>query len=229
MTVADGYGTAAIARDDDFDLVLLDLGLPGMDGLEVLAEIRRRGQRLPVIVLTARDAVPDRVAGLERGADDYVTKPFSFEELLARVRVRLRETGTTEETVLGAGALSLDLRTRRANVDDRTVELTAREFTLLEMFLRHRDQVLSPRTAAQPRVGLRLRPRLERGRRVRALPPQETRQRDDRNRPRHGLPPHRLTPSIYVCDNKSEDRVSDFLSQTWMVGPTVDGYGRVDE
>ncbi len=143
MTVADGMVAAAVARDSDFDLLLLDLGLPGCDGLDVLEQIRRRGERLPVIVLTARDSVPDRVAGLERGADDYVTKPFSFEELLARVRVRLRDSGTADETVLGSGAVTLDLRTRRAAVAGRTVELTSREFALLEMFLRHRDQVLS--------------------------------------------------------------------------------------
>ncbi|MET0908104.1 MAG: response regulator transcription factor [Ilumatobacteraceae bacterium] len=143
MTVDDGLTAAAVARDDTFDLMLLDLGLPGCDGLDVLEQIRRRGERLPVIVLTARGSVPDRVAGLERGADDYVTKPFSFEELLARVRVRLRDGGTAEETVLAAGKVTLDLRTRRATVDAHTVELTAREFNLLEMFLRHRDQVLS--------------------------------------------------------------------------------------
>ncbi len=143
MIVGDGISAAGVARDSEFDLVLLDLGLPGRDGLDVLAEIRGRGERLPVIVLTARGSVPERIAGLEHGADDYVTKPFSFEELLARVRVRLRDTGTAEETVLASGAVTLDLRTRRAGVGERSVELTAREFNLLEMFLRHRDQVLS--------------------------------------------------------------------------------------
>lgn len=141
--VNDGFAAAAGARDDDFDLVILDLGLPGQGGLEVLTEIRRRGERVPVIVLTARDGVPDRVAGLEGGADDYMTKPFSFEELLARIRVRLRDTGREELTLLRSGELTLDLRTRRAAVGERAVELTAREFGLLEMFLRHPDQVLS--------------------------------------------------------------------------------------
>ena len=139
----DGVSAAATARDADFDLMILDLGLPGRDGFDVLAELRARGERLPVIVLTARDAVPDRVTGLELGADDYVTKPFSFEELLARIRVRLRDTGSEEQTLLRAGDLVLDLRTRRASVGARAVELTAREFTLLEVFLRHPDQVLS--------------------------------------------------------------------------------------
>jgi two-component system copper resistance phosphate regulon response regulator CusR len=141
--VADGHAAASAARDDSFDLLILDLALPGQDGMEALTEIRRRGDRLPVIVLTAREAVRDRVAGLERGADDYVTKPFSFEELLARIRVRLRDGGGEELTMLRAGDLVLDLRTRRASVGSRAVELTAREYALLEMFLRHSDQVLS--------------------------------------------------------------------------------------
>lgn len=143
LVVDDGATAAALARDADFDLLLLDLGLHGLDGMQVLAEVRARGERLPVIVLTARDAVPDRVEGLERGADDYMTKPFSFEELLARVRVRLRDTGTADEATVSVGSLSLDVRTRRVSVDGRDIELTAREFTLLEVFLRHPDQVLS--------------------------------------------------------------------------------------
>ena len=85
-----------MARDDEFDLLVLDLGLPGMDGTEVLRELRASGQRMPVIILTARDDVSDKVAGLEGGADDYVTKPFRFEELLARVRARLRDERTVE-------------------------------------------------------------------------------------------------------------------------------------
>lgn len=141
--VADGHAAASAARDGEFDLVILDLGLPGRDGMDALAEIRRRGDRLPVIVLTAREGVADRVQGLERGADDYVTKPFSFEELLARIRVRLRDTGSAEVTLLRAGEVVLDLRTRRASVGSRAVELTAREYALLEVFLRHPDQVLS--------------------------------------------------------------------------------------
>jgi DNA-binding response OmpR family regulator len=140
---SDGVTAAAIARDSDFDLVILDLGLPGRDGLDVLSELRRRGERLPVIVLTARDAVPDRVAGLELGADDYVTKPFSFEELLARVRARLRDDRSEESTMLRAGDVTLDLRTRRADVEGASVELTAREFALAETFMRHAGQVLS--------------------------------------------------------------------------------------
>ena len=143
-TVAeDGAKASRLARDDEFDLLVLDLGLPVMDGVEVLRELRASGQRMPVIILTARDDVSDKVSGLEGGADDYVTKPFRFEELLARVRVRLRDERTVERTVLKAGAIALDLRTRRASADGRTVDLTAREFTMLEVLIRHAGQVLS--------------------------------------------------------------------------------------
>ena len=142
-TVSDGPSARAAARDEDFDLLILDLGLPGMDGLEVLRNLRAAGQGLPVLILSARDDVADKVGGLELGADDYLTKPFRFEELLARVRVRLRDEGTAESTVLRRGEVVLDLRTRRASVDGRTIELSAREFTMLEAFLRHAGQVLS--------------------------------------------------------------------------------------
>jgi two-component system copper resistance phosphate regulon response regulator CusR len=143
LAVGTGPDALALARDDSFDLLILDLGLPGLDGHEVLRGVRARGERLPVVILPARDGVQDTVQGLEGGADDYVTKPFRFEELLARIRLRLREDTAAEATVLQAGAVSLDLRTRRAAVDGRMVELTAREFALLETFLRHADQVLS--------------------------------------------------------------------------------------
>jgi len=143
LTVEDGRTAAYAARDRDFDLMILDLGLPGMDGREVLAEIRGRGERMPVIILTARSGVEETVAGLEGGADDYMTKPFSFEELLARVKVRLRERGTSEPLQLEAGGVVLDLRTRRVQVDGREVELSAREFSLAELLFRHPDQVLS--------------------------------------------------------------------------------------
>jgi DNA-binding response OmpR family regulator len=139
-TAHDGPTALALADDDEFDLMILDLGLPGLDGMSVLRTMRAQGRRMPVIILSARD---DVVSGLERGADDYVTKPFRFEELLARVRVRLRDEGTSEQTVLHHGAVALDLRTRRAEVDGTTIELSAREFTLLEVFLRHAGQVLS--------------------------------------------------------------------------------------
>lgn len=143
LIVEDGRTAAYAAQDRDFDLLILDLGLPGMDGQEVLSEIRKRGERLPVVILTARSGVDDTVAGLEGGADDYVTKPFRFEELLARVKVRLRDTGTSETLTLEAGDAVLDMRTRRALVDGREVELSAREFKLAELLFRHPGQVLS--------------------------------------------------------------------------------------
>ena len=141
--VEDGEAALRVARSDDFDLLILDLGLPGIGGLRVLEELRSRGEKLPVVILTARDDVADRVAGLEGGADDYVTKPFSFDELLARIRVRLRGGNAPEQTVLEAAGVALDLRTRRARADGQTVALSAREFTMLETLLRHRGQVLS--------------------------------------------------------------------------------------
>ncbi|MCF1597110.1 response regulator transcription factor [Streptomyces muensis] len=142
--VGDGDAAYEYALTGGFDLVVLDIGLPGRDGFTVLRELREARVTVPVIVLTARDSVRDTVAGLEGGADDWMTKPFRFEELLARVRLRLRTAARAPEvTVLRSGTLTLDLRTRRARADERTVDLTAREFVLLELFLRHPGQVLS--------------------------------------------------------------------------------------
>ncbi len=141
--VTDGASGERTARDEDFDLMILDLGLPDIDGQELLRRIRSRGVRMPVVILTARDDLGDKVTGFDQGADDYVTKPFRFEELLARIRVRLRTRESTEETMLEAGGLRLDLRTRRASVHGETVALTAREFTMLETLMRHPGQVLS--------------------------------------------------------------------------------------
>lgn len=153
---ANGF-TTAIAKDaqealnmvlgGDFDLLLLDLGLPIKDGLMVLEELRGQGAKLPIIILTARDDIKDKVAGLESGADDYVTKPFSFEELLARIRLRLRsyqqDTTKGKETNLVVGNLLLDLRTRKVKIANQEIDLPAREFILLETFMRHPDQVMS--------------------------------------------------------------------------------------
>jgi len=141
--VESGVDAAAYARSADFDALILDLGLPGQDGLSVLTQIRARGERIPVIVLTARDAVPDRVTGLDQGADDYMTKPFSFEELLARLRARLRDRGRDTPTTLRAGAVVIDLVRRTVSVGGQQVELTAREFLLAETLMRHPGQVLS--------------------------------------------------------------------------------------
>ena len=109
VAVDDGGTAISVARDDAFDLVVLDLGLPGRSGLEVLAALRARGERLPVIILTARDGVDATVAGLDSGADDYLTKPFRFEELLARVRARLRDRGEAADALLQVGPMDLDL------------------------------------------------------------------------------------------------------------------------
>jgi two-component system response regulator QseB len=143
LAVADGITAAAVARSEDFDLMILDLGLRGRDGMHVLRELRERGETLPVIILTARDQTADTVAGFDAGADDYVTKPFRFEELLARIRARLRDQGTTERTMLEVGSLVLDLRRRTIVVGARTVELSSREFALAEVLFRHPGQVLS--------------------------------------------------------------------------------------
>ena len=148
--------TTAIASDatevvqmvfnDSFDLLLLDLGLPEKDGLVVLEELRGQGADLPIIILTARDDINDKIAGLEGGADDYVTKPFRFEELVARINLRLRSnqtSSTTKNTVLQLGQIVLDLRTRKVEYKGKQVELPAKEFTLLETLMMHPGQVMT--------------------------------------------------------------------------------------
>ena len=139
----DGESGYRLAASGLFDLMILDIGLPKVDGFSVLRRLRAERVELPVIILTARNDTADTVAGLEGGADDYVRKPFAFDEVLARVRLRLRTESRPEPTVLRAGDLSLDLRTRRAQSGDVVVELTTREFALAEVFLRHPDQVLT--------------------------------------------------------------------------------------
>ncbi|GAA3537859.1 response regulator transcription factor [Nocardioides daeguensis] len=146
---ADGTTGLDHALAGDVDLVVLDIGLPGIDGFELLDQLRSQGSRIPVIVLTARDSVTDTVSALEGGADDYMPKPFRFAELSARVRLRLRQAATRATASNGAaeplvsGGVELDLRTRRATVSGREVELSAREFALAEIFLSNAGQVLS--------------------------------------------------------------------------------------
>jgi DNA-binding response OmpR family regulator len=142
LVVHDGEEAQRMSMTGEFDLLILDMGLPKREGFHVLQALRSSGSKLPVLVLTGRRE-RDVVACLEGGADDFMQKPFHFEELLARVRTRLRSTGTEQPHVLNAGKVRLDLRTRRATVAGREVELTAREFALLETLLRHADQVLS--------------------------------------------------------------------------------------
>ncbi|MGY2702956.1 MULTISPECIES: response regulator transcription factor [unclassified Nocardioides] len=145
-TVADGREGLDHALSGDFDLVVLDIGLPTMDGFAVLEHLRAQGSRVPVIVLTARDSVGDTVSALEGGADDYMPKPFRFAELVARVRLRLRQdqrVTVPREDVIESGGVRLDVRTRRAVVGQREVDLSAREFALAEIFMVNAGQVLS--------------------------------------------------------------------------------------
>jgi two-component system copper resistance phosphate regulon response regulator CusR len=141
--VADGASALEAARTGDYDLLLLDVGLPVVDGFAVLDTLRAEGIALPVIMLTARTTVEDTVAGLEGGANDYIPKPFRFDELLARVRLRLRDATSQVPTTLSRGDLTLDAITRRAIVGDYEVDLSAREFALAEEFVTHADEVLS--------------------------------------------------------------------------------------
>lgn len=146
IAVTTGHEALDLARTGEFDLLVLDLGLPDQDGLTVLRRLREQRIDLPVIILTARTSVTDTVAGLEGGANDYMAKPFRFEELLARIRLRLRTDGgpgSGDAMVLTHGGLGLDLRTRRARVGKKEIDLSAREFALAEAFLRHPGQVLS--------------------------------------------------------------------------------------
>lgn len=145
MVVNDGRQVGRVAVDGSFDLMILDLGLPGKDGLAVLEEVRGQGNPIPIIILTAKDSIDDKVTGFEQGADDYLTKPFHFSELLVRVRARLKDSSATtvSDVQLQVGAIALNLVTRQVKVGDRPVELSAREFTLAEFFLRHPGQALT--------------------------------------------------------------------------------------
>jgi two-component system copper resistance phosphate regulon response regulator CusR len=132
-----------LVNAEEFDLILLDLMLPGRDGLQVLSTLRKRGLETPVLILTARDAIEDRVEGLDKGADDYLVKPFAFPELLARVRALLRRGRTEQALQLGIAGLEMDVTTRKMRRRGQQLELTAREFELLEYLLRHKEQVVS--------------------------------------------------------------------------------------
>ncbi len=138
-------GTSALweARSGEFDLLVLDLGLPGMDGLSVLADLRKGGDEIPVVILTARDDVDTLVTGLDLGASDFIAKPLRFDELLARIRSRLRDTGHLESKKYEFADVVVDVVARRVERAGQVVELTAKEFLLLETFLAHKGQVLS--------------------------------------------------------------------------------------
>ncbi|AHY47980.1 Response regulators consisting of a CheY-like receiver domain and a winged-helix DNA-binding domain [Rubrobacter radiotolerans] len=150
--ITQGYETAAadngedglrLALEGDVDLVLLDIMLPGLDGRQVLRRIRARKPDLPVLMLTAKDEIRSKVSALDEGADDYLTKPFALEELLARVRVLSRRAEQPDSNVIEFGNLRVDLLAHRVWVSDKQVDLSSREFALLEYFLRHPGQVLS--------------------------------------------------------------------------------------
>ena len=143
VIVEDGAEGLARAVAEGIDLVLLDVGLPTIDGFEVLRQLRAHGSSVPVIMLTARSSTRDTVEGLDAGANDYVSKPFTFDELLARVRSRLRESSAPSGVSVAHGDVVLDILARRTTVDGREVELSAREFALAEQFLRSPGRVLS--------------------------------------------------------------------------------------
>ena len=149
--VVERTGEAAFFRvnTETFDAVLLDLGLPGRDGLEILRAIRTREMQTPVLVLTARDSLQDRITGLDSGADDYLVKPFAFAELVARVRALVRRGRAADSPRLAAGDLDVDLISRKVTRGGKPVELTVREFELLVYLLRHQGQVVPRETLAR--------------------------------------------------------------------------------
>ena len=143
QVAANGEEALELARSGVFDMLILDIGLPRLDGFEVLGALRGEARTIPVIILTARDGIDDTVIGLEGGADDYIAKPFRFDELLARIRVRLRSDRLDEPSILRVDDLTLDLRSRQALVGRTAVDLSAREFALAEVLFRHAGQVLT--------------------------------------------------------------------------------------
>lgn len=148
MTTRAATGAEALtyALDNEFDLIVLDLELPGKGGLSILEELRGQGCQIPIVILTARDAMADKLTSFELGADDYVTKPFRFEELLARIRARLRTTRTQDpeqDWILSHHGVVLNIRTRVAQVGERVVELSAREFAMIEAFMSYPGKVIS--------------------------------------------------------------------------------------
>ena len=141
--VKDGLQATAALQAQAYDLVLLDLGLPGRDGLDVLRRLRAEGREMPVLIVTARDAIEDRIRGLDLGADDYLVKPFEVRELLARMRAVARRKGGSAQPVMTNGKLSLDPATRMAGFEGKTCRLSAREFALLQALLARPGAILS--------------------------------------------------------------------------------------
>jgi len=139
----DGEKGLALAQINEYDLILLDIMLPRLDGMEVLRQIRRNGSNMPILILTAKDSVEDIVSGLDGGSDDYLTKPFSFAELLARVRALLRRKAREKTDILTVGDLSLSTSTHRVKRGGREIELTPKEYALLEYFMRNPNRILT--------------------------------------------------------------------------------------
>lgn len=139
----DGYEGFDLASTEDYDLIILDLMLPGMDGLEICKKLRQEGRHVPILILTAKGQTTDKIAGLEGGADDYLTKPFSFEELLARVRALVRRPRVSLPDILTVGDLQLDTRNYEAKRDGKKIVLTAKEFSLLEYLMRQAGRIVS--------------------------------------------------------------------------------------
>ena len=139
----DGEEGLYLGAGGQYDLIILDIMLPKLDGLQVLSQLRSQGQDIPIILLTAKDAVDDRVAGLNKGADDYLTKPFAFSELLARVRVLLRRGKAEVKTILQIADLTIDLVSHKVDRGGDEIELTGKEYSLLEYFMRNQDKVLT--------------------------------------------------------------------------------------
>lgn len=148
-TAYDGETGAQAALNGNHDLIILDLGLPGRDGLQVARDLREGGLKTPILILTAQDSTEMKVTGLDTGADDYLTKPFAFAELLARIRALLRRTHTEDTTKIQVGDLVLNLINRRAARAGKEVQLTNKEFSLLEYFMRHPDEILSRETLSE--------------------------------------------------------------------------------
>lgn len=147
LVATDGNQAIALARDEAFDIMILDLGLPGVEGTEVLRQLRARGEKLPIIVLTARDSLDSTLESFSGGASDYVTKPFVFDELLARITVRLNEAAAradgAESAAMEVGEMTLDLARRTLSIEGQVSELSAREFRLARVFFEHPGQVLT--------------------------------------------------------------------------------------
>ena len=139
----DGEDGLHLGVEGQYDLIILDIMLPKIDGLEVLSQLRDQGSDVPILLLTAKDAIDDRVAGLNKGADDYLTKPFAFSELLARVRVLLRRGKAEVKTILQISDLTLDLVSHKVNRGGDEIELTGKEYSLLEYFMRNQEKVLT--------------------------------------------------------------------------------------